>query len=374
MHVGSDRVRRTVWLSLVLLAAGSLAAGCFSESEPAVPPYDADRPPNDQSPIWSPDGERLAFVRGDEHTLRVIDVRSGRIVVVSDGLPSGWGRDYVWSSDGNRIAFVRAEDRTLRLADLRSGRTTELLDGVSGLASAPWSPDGRFLAVTSDRDGVRSKRCLRTDGMCVELYAVPVAGGPARRLTVNETYEREPVWSPDSRRLAFLSGHEPGDPRAWRDVRVVDLEHGTTRFVTNDSRGEWNVQWDPGDGELVIDIDDGSRAKLVLGPPIRRRDLPRAKYTPGRVQSPLDGTVAYTSTRDRYGRTCWADNYGNTDCAPNDELYLHLANGRRVRVTHTRVNESDLTWSPDGTTPAFISGGQIWLVDADGHGLRRLTG
>jgi Tol biopolymer transport system component len=371
-----DATGRLHRIGLVVVALALLAFGprCSADSEPAPPRGDGARPPFDSSPTWSPDGTRLAFTRGADETLRLVDVRSGGTRFLSNGV--GFGGGSLWSRDGSRLAYVRSADRTLRVADLASGRSVELLDGVTGLARRAWSPDQRSLVVTSKRDDTRSKRCWGQDGICTELYVVGAAGGPPRRLTDNLTYEKEPVWSPDGKWIAYLSGHEPDDGfRNWRDVRVVSLD-GRERAMTNDGPVEWWVGWER-EGVLLIERDDGTRFTLSLDG--KRRSLPPVPNTPFVAKapsehSPADGTLAYLSTRDRNGRECWEGSGSDRGgCATNSELYLRLPIGRRVRITHSRVDEDGLAWSPDGRMLAFESGGRLMLVDADGRRLRALT-
>ena len=79
---------------------------------------------------------------------------------------------------------------TLALVSLLAGTT------VGAETSAPlWlrhqqiSPDGRSIAF-----------CFQGD-----IYTVPTAGGSARRITSNVAYDGTPIWSPDSKRIAFSS-------------------------------------------------------------------------------------------------------------------------------------------------------------------------
>jgi Tol biopolymer transport system component len=82
--------------------------------------------------------------------------------------------------------------------------------------------------------------------------------------------------------------------------------------------------------------------------------------------------VAWLSTRDRNGETCYADSDQET-CEPNAEVYLQTPDGRPVRVTRTASDEHDLAWSPDGRRLAFASEEHIWIVNATGTGLRRAS-
>ena len=88
---------------------------------------------------------------------------------------AGWGQT-VTSSDGE--AWVAGDIR--RLTD------------TSGNDSSPsWSPDGRSIAFTSDRDGNR------------EIYVMDANGDNLRNLTNESSQDRHPSWSPDGLSIAF---------------------------------------------------------------------------------------------------------------------------------------------------------------------------
>lgn len=100
-----------------------------------------------------------------------------------------------------------------------------MLTVVSAFAQTPlWlrdvavSPDGSTIAFTYRGD----------------IYTVPFAGGQARRLTVNPAHDSAPVWSPDSKRIAFASDREGTD-----DIFIVDAAGGTpVRLTTMNNSAE----------------------------------------------------------------------------------------------------------------------------------------
>jgi TolB protein len=65
-------------------------------------------------------------------------------------------------------------------------------------AALAWSPDGRKLAFTSDRDGN------------AEVYTINSDGSGLRRLTNNPEYDGDAVWSPDGRQLVLVSNRDGG--------------------------------------------------------------------------------------------------------------------------------------------------------------------
>ena len=79
------------------------------------------------------------------------------------------------------------------------------------------SPDGKQIAFT----------------YCGDIYTVPANGGEARQLTANMAYDYAPVWSPDSKHIAFASARE-----GRMDVYVSSLEGGAPKRITTNSGNE----------------------------------------------------------------------------------------------------------------------------------------
>lgn len=84
------------------------------------------------------------------------------------------------------------------------------------------SPDGKTVAF--------SYKC--------DIWTVPANGGQARQITTNPAYDAYPVWSPDSRQIAFASSREGS-----MDIYVVGRDGGTPRRVTTDSGDEYPLAW-----------------------------------------------------------------------------------------------------------------------------------
>ena len=84
------------------------------------------------------------------------------------------------------------------------------------------SPDGKTVAFSYKGD----------------IWTVPANGGQARQITTNSAYDAYPVWSPDSKQIAFASSREGS-----MDIYVVGRDGGAPRRVTTDSGDEYPMAW-----------------------------------------------------------------------------------------------------------------------------------
>src|SRR5262249_30811034 len=101
------------------------------------------------------------------------------------------------------------------------------------------SPDGNFVVYPDKVDGL------------IDLYVVPTNGrGPPRRLTHDRRIEQTPVWSPDSKSIAFTT-YTPMSG-SYLGVYVVGVDGRDRRLISKDAG---YVAWSP----------DGRRLALVLG-------------------------------------------------------------------------------------------------------------
>jgi len=174
--------------------------------------YDLDgRPPlrlaekgANMSPVWSPDGSRIVFVSNrdgvfdlysipaDGSTLEPVRLESGGNG--QRGVPTTFPTS--WLPDGRLVfsdnAGVAANSRIVAAAPTLGGKAESLVETEYQEGDGVVSPNGQWLAYTSDRSG-RS-----------EIWAQPLAGGAPVRVSSNGG--NRPAWSREGRELFYREG------------------------------------------------------------------------------------------------------------------------------------------------------------------------
>jgi serine/threonine protein kinase len=126
--------------------------------------------------------------------------------------------------------------------------TLSRLTFEDGLQSQPtWSPDGRFIAYTSDQSGN------------FDIWVQPVAGGRAVQVTTDPATDWQPSWSADGNTLAFRSEREGGG------IFVVPALGGRERRLT--SFGYW-PEWSPKKSELLFVVRPPLQNASGVVPPV----------------------------------------------------------------------------------------------------------
>lgn len=184
---------------------------------------------------WSPDGQWLVFSRrGGEDSQGLWLMNPAGVNLFQ--LTSGNDLDPVWSPDGDAIAFVRNVDgnRDIYLLlpedddDWRGPVDAEpLITSPEADHSPDWAPDGDTLAYVSEREGNPEIYVIETD-----------RDGPPQRLTTNEAEDAQPVWSPDGKRIAFVSYvHGEGE------IFVMDADGSNQQRLTHNDTRDHSPDW-----------------------------------------------------------------------------------------------------------------------------------
>jgi len=173
--------------------------------EYAVYVYDLDKGTNSRLtsegiadyPIWSPDGKRLLFGWQKSIVFNLFwqpDDGSSPM----ERLTTSKNQQQVgsWSSDGETVALVEFDLDTrydIAVLDVRSGRVTPFLNSQFLELYPEFSPDGRWIAYTSDE----------TERSEVYVRAFP---GPGMKVQVSSEGGHEPLWARNGKQLFYRWG------------------------------------------------------------------------------------------------------------------------------------------------------------------------
>ena len=334
----------------------------------------------DEGARWSPDGSRIAFLserpaggrlvqglylmRGDGRGVRRLTPRNLAV-----------GRDFdppSWSPDGTSLAFSADRGSRRGIWRIRSDGTRLRFLARDGLAPV-WSPRGNRVAFATTRG----------------IAVVPAVGGATRRLTGGPN-DSSPAWSPDGRSIAFVRSNDSGSVQS---LDIVPATGGRLRRIYSGEIGR-DPQWGPS-GRLLFEANEGIYVARVRDRALtrlrRRGDWPA--YSPdGRRVAFTFGSSVYVMNangsgvrrvRAEGGREfsqgpVWSPNgktllYSTSLARSDFEIFVAHADGSSLRqLTGNSVQDWMPAWSPDRRRIAFVRGGAIWLMGADGNGQRRL--
>lgn len=175
---------------------------------------------------------------------------------------------------------------------------------LTGYAATPlWIRD-----IQISPDGTEITFCYKGD-----IYKVPAKGGTATRLTTQESYEANPIWSPDGKQIAFAS-----DRHGNFDVFIMSADGGAAQRLTTHSAGEIPSAFTPDGKYILFSAAIQDPASSALFPRSTMTELYKVPATGGRTEQVL-GTpaeaVCFDKTGDRFSiktRRALKTNGGNT--------------------------------------------------------------
>jgi Tol biopolymer transport system component len=373
--------RRTFWIALgvvlVIAIAGAIVAVLLVRPAPEVlrgVPITAALG-QELEPSLSPEGSRVAYSWNGEKQ----DNFDIYVKLIGPGPPlrltTNPARDSspVWSPDGRSIAFLR---------DLGDGKSQVIaipsLGGPEQIVAevATWPTPWRFYPgphLTWAHDGkglIVSHRPGRNEPFA--LYSAPLAGGALRQLTHPPAYmagDTAPVLSPDGRTLIFRRaiGFASGQ-LFWAPVDEAGMPREQPAVLTPQATSAASPAW-MADGRSLI-YSDGN----YYDPILMRASLPRLKGVPAAAE-PLSLAGSFVTTSWAASKLVYASTRFDSDLW---EVRLDGAPALNplTQLSSTRV-DSGAQYSPDGTRIAFHStrsgNPEVWVADRDGKNARQLT-
>ena len=216
------------------------------------------------SVVWSPDGRWIGYTGYYEDSPENFDVfkqnvGSGKVVNLTNS-PKHHDSQPSWSPDGKKVVFSSRRDREetsdsedfIYIMDVDGKNEVQLTDDYPASDSYPqWSPDGKKIAFLSYG---------RTGPYRIDLYLMDPDGSNIERLTFDELQKSSAGWSPDGKWLIYNMRTERGKPHDVFRVNVETKEvvqvtfdvgvhsprwvlAGKSRFLSVDPAGKKKAQW-----------------------------------------------------------------------------------------------------------------------------------
>ena len=327
--------------------------------------------------VWSPNGQRLAFVSGDTDIYTVNADGSRLTKQFAGDACKAANFEIVWFSNSQKLVFARSCDgftsdtpgsQSLYISDISGIKGTKLVRNLEVGGYPPkteissefyLSPDGQQVAFVKDKniykmnaDGSGTIKLTQSPGEYVsggsqlvwspdrtkiaflfgaypkqQIYTINADGTNLKNLTnnpQNEVYNVKIFWSPDSSRIAYYY-NKPGDSAGeQQDIYLLDINRGTSNNLTQKPRNYDELSWSP-DGKFIA-------------------------FVAGEFN--------------------------------NQKLYTINADGNQLNQLATRLKPSgisELAWSSDSQQIAFIFNeipgdkSNLYVINRDGSALTKLT-
>ena len=325
-------------------------------------------PGNQSQPSFSPDGNQVAFVwNGSSRDNYDIYVK-----VIGTETPlrltSDPAADFspVWSPDGLYIAFLRYSDtdRGIYLLPVIGGTARKIYTPIGKIewerGSVSWSPDGKRLVFPDGKSASSPS----------QIYSLALDSLQAHSISKPPEHwdgDSDPVFSPDGTHIAFVRAVEA----AIRDVYVMDADGSNVRRVTSDDRDVESLVWDVSGKSIIFSSDRGGR------PSLWRLGLEKGA-TPERIEVGGEDATG-PAVAPKGNRLAYSQSKSNWSIM---RVSLRSANSKAgspklTPLLSSTLQDSSPHYSPDGSRIAFQSwrsGTQeIWFCNSDGSSPVKLT-
>ena len=321
---------------------------------------------------FSPDGNQIAYVWTDEKENN-IDVYVKQIGVENPlRLTSDPRADFcpVWSPDGQNVAFVRFTETgaVIFIVPASGGVERKLLTLGSDVPFPPawdWSPDGKFIAFTvkPSKDEPSKIFLISPDTLARHPLTAPTENLDG----FDYLGDSEPVFSPDSKSVAFIRQSS----LVSADVYISPITGGEPRRLTSENTPVTRVTWTADGREIIF---SATSNRFAHNSSLWR--IPASGGAPERIT--VVGYDAMYPHISRHGnRLAYVQGSGDYNIYKIGVFGTTVSSNPPTKLIASTRNDGSPQFSPDGRRIVFGSdrsgSPEIWMCDSDGSNLIQVT-
>jgi dipeptidyl aminopeptidase/acylaminoacyl peptidase len=267
-----------------------------------------------------------------------------------------------WSPDGSQIAFISDRDgkRQIYAIAAEGGEARQLSKSETPVTAFHWSPDGKSIAYVAPDAETKAEKdrhdkygdfeIVKTDRTMSHLWLLPL-DGKAAALTATQDFSVGGFsWSPDGARIAFAATTHPALAfSGTSDLYVVDVASRAVNHIVSTKGPDRNPIWSPDSREIAFETANGVDFWMFLNS--RLAVVPASGGTPRVLSASFDEDPQLLA---------WNTRGMFFEAREKTASYLYRVDMPSGAIH--RVGENDglaytqFSLSPDGSSAAFIRG------------------